>query len=145
MYLREKKNQGNFIEWNHTPQALNLYLSSDKQIWHISEICIFCGFVEKTYSWIAGWTPCNLCFKALIAIIKVTTTKSRQMEFLWIGFQRGWESFTSSVIPEVLRSTFQVCQLLQLKPLDSSFLFWKPEKSNIAIKGKSYRDCVSQK
>lgn len=51
MYLREKKkkkNQVNFIEWNHTPQALNPYLSSDKQIWHISEICIFCGFVEKT-------------------------------------------------------------------------------------------------
>lgn len=48
-----EKNQVNFIEWNHTPQALNLYLSSDKQIWHISEICIFCGFVEKTlqYSW----------------------------------------------------------------------------------------------
>lgn len=46
-----KKMQANFIEWNHTP-LLNLYLSSDKQIWHISEICIFCGFVEKTLQYI---------------------------------------------------------------------------------------------
>lgn len=42
---KKYKNQVDFIEWNHMPQALNLYFSSDKQIWHITEICIFCGFL----------------------------------------------------------------------------------------------------
>lgn len=46
-----KKMQADFIEWNQMP-LLNLYLSSDKQIWHISEICIICGFVEKTLQYI---------------------------------------------------------------------------------------------
>lgn len=50
---QEEKNQVNFIDWNHKPQAFNLYLSSDKQIWHTSEICIFRGFVEKTLQY--GW------------------------------------------------------------------------------------------
>lgn len=35
------------------PQIFNLYLLADKQILHISEICIFSCFVENTlqYSW----------------------------------------------------------------------------------------------